>query len=180
MFHFEIYKITIKFTGGKLDWLTRTWAKLCRFSSWYKLLNKDGKGDKERGEIDVSLQFYSKNNTTGSVLDLATKKKHLSLKDIKHSLGKNQRTSCWSDRNTSHPDTSSWALNARRWRRNCISMSGEKHRSPRGGVRRCFLQPWSESHWIWIRNKAKSLPIEAMTLLIVSVLCIVENKLAPR
>jgi len=57
-------------------------------SSWYKLTNKDGKNDKDRGEIDVSLQFYSKNNTTGSVLDLATKKKHLSLKDIKHSLGK--------------------------------------------------------------------------------------------
>jgi hypothetical protein len=57
--------------------------------SWYKLTNKDGKNDKDRGEIDVSLQFYSKNNTTGSVLDLATKKKHLSLKDIKHSLGKN-------------------------------------------------------------------------------------------
>lgn len=59
--------------------------------SWYKLLNKDEKADKERGEIDVSLQFYSQNNTTGSVLDLATKKKHLSLKDIKHSLGKNQQ-----------------------------------------------------------------------------------------
>jgi hypothetical protein len=36
----------------------------------------------------VTLQFYSKNNTTGSVLDLATKKKHLSLKDIRHSLSK--------------------------------------------------------------------------------------------
>ncbi|CAF2763627.1 unnamed protein product [Rotaria sp. Silwood2] len=54
---------------------------------WYKLTNKDGKIDKDRGEIDVSLQFYSKNNATGSVLDLATKKKHLSLKDIKQSLG---------------------------------------------------------------------------------------------
>lgn len=43
--------------------------------------------DKDRGEIEVTLQFYSKNNTTGSVLDLTTKKKHLSLKDIKHSLG---------------------------------------------------------------------------------------------
>lgn len=43
--------------------------------------------DKDRGEIEVSLQFYSKNNNTGSVLDLATKKKHLSLKDIRHSLG---------------------------------------------------------------------------------------------
>ena len=52
------------------------------------MTNKDGKNDKDRGEIDVSLQFYSKNNTTGSVLDLSTKKKHLSLKDIKHSLGK--------------------------------------------------------------------------------------------
>lgn len=63
-------------------------------------MNKDGKADKERGEIDVSLQFYSKNNTTGSVLDLATKKKHLSLKDIKHSLGKSQHD-CLSNRNTS-------------------------------------------------------------------------------
>ncbi|CAF3318749.1 unnamed protein product [Rotaria socialis] len=59
---------------------------------WYKLTNKDGKTDKERGEIDVSLQFYSKNNTTGSVLDLATKKKHLSLKDIKQSLGSKLKT----------------------------------------------------------------------------------------
>ncbi|CAF1542697.1 unnamed protein product, partial [Rotaria sordida] len=55
--------------------------------SWYKITNKEGKLDKDRGEIEVSLQFYSKNNTTGSVFDLATKKKHLSLKDIKHSLG---------------------------------------------------------------------------------------------
>jgi len=60
-------------------------------SSWYPLTNKDGKLDKNRGEIEVSLQFYSKNNTTGSVLDLATKKKHLSLRDIKHSLGKKDR-----------------------------------------------------------------------------------------
>ena len=56
-------------------------------SSWHRLSNKEGKMDKDRGEIEVSLQFYSKNNNTGSVLDLATKKKHLSLKDIKHSLG---------------------------------------------------------------------------------------------
>jgi len=56
--------------------------------SWYKLSNKDGKIDKDRGEIEASLQFYSKNNTTGSVLDLSTKKKHLSLKDIKQSLSK--------------------------------------------------------------------------------------------
>ncbi|CAF5187554.1 unnamed protein product, partial [Rotaria magnacalcarata] len=62
------------------------------FNSWYKLTSKDGKTDKERGEIDVSLQFYSKNNTTGSVLDLATKKKHLSLKDIKQSLGSKLKT----------------------------------------------------------------------------------------
>ncbi|CAF3635629.1 unnamed protein product [Rotaria socialis] len=55
-------------------------------TKWCKLTDKDGKSDKDRGEIEVSLQFYSKNNTTGSVLDLATKKKHLSLKDIKHSL----------------------------------------------------------------------------------------------
>jgi len=51
---------------------------------WYKLSNKEGKFDKERGEIEVSLQFYAKNDTTGSVLDLTTKKKHLSVKDIKH------------------------------------------------------------------------------------------------
>ncbi|CAF1029388.1 unnamed protein product [Rotaria magnacalcarata] len=55
-------------------------------TKWCKLTDKDGKSDKDRGEIEVSLQFYSKNNTTGSVLDLATKKKHLSLKDIRHSL----------------------------------------------------------------------------------------------
>jgi len=58
------------------------------FTSWYKLTNRDGKIDKERGEIEVQLQFYSKNDTTGSVLDLATKKKHSSFKDIKHSLSK--------------------------------------------------------------------------------------------
>jgi len=28
--------------------------------SWYKLTNKDGKNDKDRGEIDVSLQFLFK------------------------------------------------------------------------------------------------------------------------
>jgi hypothetical protein len=62
-----------------------------RHSSWHKLTNKEGKNDKERGEIEVSLQFYSKNNATGSVLDLATKKKHMSLKDIKHSLSEDSR-----------------------------------------------------------------------------------------
>ncbi|CAF0947963.1 unnamed protein product [Adineta ricciae] len=56
-------------------------------TNWYPLANKEGRVDKARGEIQVTLQFYSKNNTTGSVFDLATKKKHLSLKDIKHSLG---------------------------------------------------------------------------------------------
>ena len=90
MFRYEIYKITIAFIEGKLvHCLADQTIHLVSFS-WYKLLNKDGKADKERGEIDVSLQFYSKNNTTGSVLDLATKKKHLSLKEIKHSLGKNE------------------------------------------------------------------------------------------
>jgi hypothetical protein len=66
----------------------RTKKKQPLIFSWYKLANKDGKLDKNRGEIEVSLQFYSKNDTTGSVLDLATKKKHVSLKDIKHSLSK--------------------------------------------------------------------------------------------
>lgn len=56
--------------------------------SWYKLAKKDGKMDKDRGEIEVSLQFFSKNTATGSVLDLTTKKKHVSLSDIKHSLRK--------------------------------------------------------------------------------------------
>lgn len=56
--------------------------------SWFKLTKKDGKADKDRGEIEVSLQFYSKNAATGSVLDLATKKKHTSLSDIKQSLRK--------------------------------------------------------------------------------------------
>ena len=56
--------------------------------SWFKLTNKEGKLDKSRGEIEVSLQFYRKNDATGSVLDLTTKKKHISLKEIKHSLGK--------------------------------------------------------------------------------------------
>ncbi|CAF1401484.1 unnamed protein product [Adineta steineri] len=79
---------------SKGDFVGRTYVSLRDLQdydrvhrSWYKLTNKDGKADKERGEIDVSLQFFSKNDTTGSVLDLATKKKHLSLKDIKHSLG---------------------------------------------------------------------------------------------
>ncbi|UJR10554.1 hypothetical protein I4U23_014754 [Adineta vaga] len=61
-------------------------------TNWYPLANKEGRVDKDRGEINVTLQFYSKNNTTGSVLDLATKKKHLSLKDIKHSLGDKLKT----------------------------------------------------------------------------------------
>ncbi|CAF3379851.1 unnamed protein product [Rotaria sp. Silwood1] len=78
---------------SKGDFIGRTYVSLRDLQDydqihrrWYKLTNKDGKADKDRGEIDVSLQFYSKNNTTGSVLDLATKKKHLSLKDIKQSL----------------------------------------------------------------------------------------------
>ncbi|CAF0760898.1 unnamed protein product [Rotaria sordida] len=62
-------------------------------TNWYKLTDKDGKLDKDRGEIEVSLQFYSQNNTTGSVLDLATKKKHLSLKDIRHSLSEKLKPS---------------------------------------------------------------------------------------
>ncbi|CAF3351986.1 unnamed protein product [Rotaria sp. Silwood1] len=61
-------------------------------SNWYKLTDKDGKLDKDRGEIEVSLQFYSQNNTTGSVLDLATKKKHLSLRDIRHSISGKLKT----------------------------------------------------------------------------------------
>ncbi len=56
--------------------------------SWHKLTNKEGKFDKDRGEIEVSLRFYSTNNATGSVLDLSTKKKHLSFTDIKQSFSK--------------------------------------------------------------------------------------------
>ncbi|CAF4533272.1 unnamed protein product [Rotaria sp. Silwood1] len=84
---------------SKGDFIGRTYVSLRDLQDydqihrrWYKLTNKDGKADKDRGEIDVSLQFYSKNNTTGSVLDLATKKKHLSLKDIKQSLGGKLKT----------------------------------------------------------------------------------------
>ncbi|CAF1123458.1 unnamed protein product [Adineta ricciae] len=84
---------------SKGDFVGRTYVSLRDLQDydrvhrrWYKLTNKDGKSDKERGEIDVSLQFFSKNDTTGSVLDLATKKKHLSLKDIKHSLGGKLKT----------------------------------------------------------------------------------------
>jgi hypothetical protein len=73
--------------GKKLIFKKKNFFYFFKNFSWYKLSNKDGKYDKERGEIEVTLQFYSKNNTTGSVLDLATKKKHVSLKDIKHSLG---------------------------------------------------------------------------------------------
>jgi len=71
------------------------------YFSWHKLANKDGKFDKDRGEIEVSLQFYSKNNDTGSVMDLATKRKHLSLKDIKHSLG-NKLKSASRHQNNNH------------------------------------------------------------------------------
>ncbi|CAF2780549.1 unnamed protein product [Rotaria sp. Silwood2] len=61
-------------------------------TKWHKLTDKDGKLDKDRGEIEVSLQFYSQNNTTGSVLDLATKKKHSSLRDIRHALSEKLKT----------------------------------------------------------------------------------------
>ncbi|CAF1291993.1 unnamed protein product, partial [Didymodactylos carnosus] len=61
-------------------------------TNWYKLVNKDGKFDKDRGEVEVTIQFFAKNGATGSVLDLSTKKKHLSLKDIKHSLGNKLKT----------------------------------------------------------------------------------------
>ncbi len=89
---YVIYKIMIMFIEGKIQYFIQFLFIFFFFFSWYKLTNKDGKNDKDRGEIDVSLQFYSKNNTTGSVLDLATKKKHLSLKDIKNSLGKKKST----------------------------------------------------------------------------------------
>jgi hypothetical protein len=71
--------------GKKMNFIRKN---LSFVFSWHKLTNKDGKFDKDRGEIEASLQFYSKNNTTGSVLDLSTKKKHLSLTDVKQSLSK--------------------------------------------------------------------------------------------
>ena len=87
MFHCVIYKIMIMFIEGNMKSFIVNFISDFIFS-WYKLTNKEGKADKDRGEIYVSLQFYSKNNTTGSVLDLTTKNKHRSLKEIKQTLSK--------------------------------------------------------------------------------------------
>ncbi|XP_032898892.1 rab11 family-interacting protein 5 [Amblyraja radiata] len=44
---------------------------------WYKLSSKPGKKEKERGEIQVSVQFV-RNNLTASMFDLSSKEKHRS------------------------------------------------------------------------------------------------------
>ncbi|CAM4862381.1 unnamed protein product [Rotaria socialis] len=113
---------------------------------WYKLTNKDGKTDKERGEIDVSLQFYSKNNTTGSVLDLATKKKHLSLKDIKQSLGsklktasKHRKSDNFSGDNQSTSIAGShMSLNSMSYTTNAESQNKKMPRAPSSGLGSTF------------------------------------------
>ncbi|CAF0860800.1 unnamed protein product [Didymodactylos carnosus] len=92
-----VVKITVyhqhKTALSKGDFIGRTYITLRDLQdyervhkNWYTLMNKDGKADKDRGEIEVSLQFYAKNGTTGSVLDLSTKRKHLSFGEIKRSL----------------------------------------------------------------------------------------------
>ena len=89
MCRYVIYKIMTVFIQSQKEMLclvNELFTMKFAFS-WYPLANKEGRVDKARGEIQATLQFYSKNNTTGSVFDLSTKKKHLSLKDIKHSLG---------------------------------------------------------------------------------------------
>ncbi|XP_067833692.1 rab11 family-interacting protein 1-like [Heptranchias perlo] len=44
---------------------------------WYKLCSKPGQKEKERGEIQVSIQFV-RNNLTASMFDLSSKEKHRS------------------------------------------------------------------------------------------------------
>lgn len=44
---------------------------LCR---WFKLLDKSGKADKERGEVLLNIQFM-KNNMTASMFDLSSQEK---------------------------------------------------------------------------------------------------------
>ncbi|XP_051894433.1 rab11 family-interacting protein 5-like isoform X2 [Pristis pectinata] len=47
---------------------------------WYKLSSKPGQKEKERGEIQVSIQFV-RNNLTASMFDLSSKEKHRSALD---------------------------------------------------------------------------------------------------
>ncbi|XP_072898164.1 uncharacterized protein [Hemitrygon akajei] len=47
---------------------------------WYKLSSKPGQKEKERGEIQVSIQFVH-NNLTASMFDLSSKEKHRSALD---------------------------------------------------------------------------------------------------
>ncbi|XP_041073752.1 uncharacterized protein LOC121294236 isoform X2 [Polyodon spathula] len=51
--------------------------KSSRNNEWYKLHSKSGKKEKERGEIQVTMQF-THNNLTASMFDLSMKDKHRS------------------------------------------------------------------------------------------------------
>eukprot|EP00062_Callorhinchus_milii_P022305 gi/632979947/ref/XP_007906755.1/ PREDICTED: rab11 family-interacting protein 5 [Callorhinchus milii] len=65
---------------------------------WYKLHSKPGEKEKERGEIEVSMQFV-RNHLTASLLDLSSKEKPRSaLGKIKDKMrGKKKRDSLTSD-----------------------------------------------------------------------------------
>lgn len=43
---------------------------MCLFNRWFKLLNKTGKPDKDRGEVLLDIQFM-RNNMTASMFDLS-------------------------------------------------------------------------------------------------------------
>lgn len=51
--------------------------KNSRKPAWYKLCSKPGQKEKQRGEIQVSIQFV-RNNLTASMFDLSSKEKHRS------------------------------------------------------------------------------------------------------
>ncbi|XP_035273722.1 rab11 family-interacting protein 5 isoform X3 [Anguilla anguilla] len=51
--------------------------RICMRNEWYKLHSKTGKKEKERGEVQVTVQF-TRNNLTASMYDLSAKDKPLS------------------------------------------------------------------------------------------------------
>ncbi|XP_061102143.1 uncharacterized protein rab11fip5a isoform X2 [Conger conger] len=51
--------------------------RICMRNEWYKLNSKSGKKEKERGEVQVTVQF-TRNNLTASMYDLSAKDKPIS------------------------------------------------------------------------------------------------------
>ncbi|XP_072112891.1 uncharacterized protein [Mobula birostris] len=69
-----------KFLGQLTLPLAAAYEDSSKKPRWYKLSSKPGQKEKERGEIQVSIQFV-RNNLTASMFDLSSKEKHRSALD---------------------------------------------------------------------------------------------------